>query len=69
MMEMNIFGYHIAPDVLINISSKKIINTSEIGGRQWHKEVILRDTMFRLLTYLLENAQGRVISNEEYRSL
>ncbi|CAI1604303.1 winged helix-turn-helix domain-containing protein [Serratia fonticola] len=62
-MEKQVFGYHIEPDIYIEIAKKRVINTNFDNHSYGGKQTILRDTMFRLLLCLLENANGSTISN------
>jgi DNA-binding winged helix-turn-helix (wHTH) protein len=62
-MEKQVFGYHIEPDIYIEIAKKRVINTNFDNHLYGGKQTILRDTMFRLLLCLLENANGSIIPN------
>ncbi|HGM5491310.1 TPA: transcriptional regulator [Serratia fonticola] len=64
-MEKVIFGYCIGPDVQLDLANRRLVNWSgdKNGGKL--NKIILRDTMLRLFTFLLENANGSVIPNEK----
>ncbi|CAI2136028.1 transcriptional regulator [Serratia quinivorans] len=59
------FGYLIANDILFDINGKKIVNinfkSTEFGGQC----TALRDTMARLLVYLIENRDSTLISTDD----
>lgn len=62
-MEKYVFGYYIEPDIYIEIVKKRVINTDYDNHTYGGKQEVFRDTMFRLLLCLLDNANGSIISN------
>ncbi|RWR00939.1 hypothetical protein ED28_15930 [[Pantoea] beijingensis] len=60
-----VFGYFIHPDVQVDIVHNRIININAVGLSRGGNIITLRKTMMRLLAYLLENANGKVIQNDE----
>lgn len=64
-MEKFIFGYCIGNDVHFDLSKKILVNVDPAQRARHRTQVILRDTMFRLFVYLLENANGSIIDNAD----
>ena len=64
-MDKTIFGYYIEPDVYFNIDKRMLVNVDKNIRFHRYSPVILRETMFHLLVYLLENAKGNIISNSD----
>lgn len=64
-MEKTIFGYYIGSDVHFDIKNKTLINVNKNLSSRQKTQVILRDTMLRLLAFLLDNANGTVIDNTD----
>src|SRR5471030_602072 len=65
MDETSRFGYRIKNDVYIDISHRRFIFfSSDKSGNGIHM-LALRKTMMRLLVYLLENANVRLITDDE----
>ncbi|MEN0581395.1 hypothetical protein AAIG39_20670 [Phytobacter palmae] len=60
-MNKEIFGYHIFPDIYFELEKKSLINVSQKHMTQRTNVVFLRDTMFRLLVFILENAGEGII--------
>jgi len=64
-MQKTIFGYYIGSDVHFDVTNKTLINVSAVPRISQRKMVSLRDTMFRLFIFLLENANGTIIYNSD----
>ncbi|CAI1873426.1 Uncharacterised protein [Serratia fonticola] len=64
-MEKTIFGYYIGSDVHFDVTNKTLINVSAVLRIRQKKSVLLRDTMFRLFLFLLENANGTIVDNSD----
>lgn len=64
-MEKTIFGYYIGKDVHLDIQNRTLINVNKNLSSRLKTQVFLRDTMLRLLTFLLDNADGNIIDNTE----
>ncbi|WP_447877572.1 winged helix-turn-helix domain-containing protein [Serratia fonticola] len=64
-MEKTIFGYYIGNDVHFDITNKTLINVNKDLSSRQKTQVMLRDTMLRLLVFLLDNANGTVINNTD----
>lgn len=64
-MDKTIFGYYIEPDVYFNIDKRMLVNVDKNIRPRNYSPVILRETMFHLLVYLLENSKGNIISNSD----
>jgi len=60
-----VYGYMIESDIQVNISQNRIINITQLTNEKSRSVIRLRKTMMRLFIYLLENANGNVIGNEE----
>lgn len=60
-MDKEIFGYHIFPDIYFELEKKSLINVSQKHMTQRTNVVFLRETMFRLLVFILENAGEGII--------
>ncbi|WP_380180257.1 transcriptional regulator [Kalamiella sp. sgz302252] len=60
-----IYGYRIEPDIQVDIAQNRIINITQLTNEKGKSVVKLRKTMMRLFIYLLENANGKVVGNEE----
>lgn len=64
-MDRVTFGYYIGSDVHFDIANKTLINVNRNLSSRQKTQVMLRDTMFRLFVFLLENANGNIISNTD----
>lgn len=64
-MDKDLFGYRINQDVYVDIENKTLVNVSKVTSAHLCHNVTLRDTMFRLFVFLLENAEGGIIGNSE----
>lgn len=64
-MEKNIFGYYIGADVHFDLANRTLINVNKNLSSRQKTQVILRDTMLHLFTFLLDNANGAVIDNND----
>lgn len=60
-----VYGYMIEPDIQVNINQSRIINIKLLANEKGTSAIKLRKTMMRLFIYLLENADNKVIGNEE----
>ncbi|RRZ96986.1 helix-turn-helix domain-containing protein [Erwinia sp. 198] len=60
-----VYGYMIEPDIQVNINQSRIINIKLLTNEKSTSAIKLRKTMMRLFIYLLENADNKVIGNEE----
>lgn len=63
-----LFGYVINDEYQVNIKSGSVIklyNTMEYGDERFTNYLKLRETMLRLLTYLLAHANSGYVSNQE----
>lgn len=58
-MERILIGYYIGNNVQLDIRHKKL--SSIDTKRTW----VLRDTMLRLFLYLLENANGKIVTTDQ----
>ncbi|HEY2451104.1 MAG TPA: hypothetical protein VGI71_00450 [Scandinavium sp.] len=59
-MDKTLFGYCIGADVYVGISGKRIFNVNSKNNSKSVECVTLRDTMLRLVLFLLENANGSI---------
>lgn len=64
-MDKDLFGYRINQDVYVDIENKTLVNVSKVTSAHVRHSITLRDTMFRLFVFLLGNADGGIIENEE----
>lgn len=62
-MERILAGYYIGDNVKLEVASRKI-SGFDSRNKQFNS-FILRDTMLRLFMYMLENGNGRIITNEQ----
>lgn len=60
-----IFGYFIPPNVQVDVIHSRIININSVVAEGGKGIITLRTTMMRLLSYLLEHANGEIILNDE----
>ncbi|QNK33226.1 winged helix-turn-helix domain-containing protein [Serratia sp. JUb9] len=60
-----IFGYFIHPNVQVDVIHSRIININSVVAEGGKGIITLRTTMMRLLSYLLEHANGEIILNDE----
>lgn len=64
-MDKVLFGYCIGTDVYIDIANKRLINlSSEKSSRSLHS-LKIRDTMLRLLLFLLKSSNRSIIPTKE----
>jgi DNA-binding winged helix-turn-helix (wHTH) protein len=66
--ELFLFGYIINNEFQVDIQSGSVIklyNTMEYGDERFTNYLKLRETMLRLLTYLLAHASSGYVSNQE----
>ncbi|GAA3885820.1 winged helix-turn-helix domain-containing protein [Gibbsiella dentisursi] len=59
-MERVLAGYYIGHDIRFELEHRKLSSIKFKG-----QEYILRDTMMRLFVYLLKNANGGIVCNED----
>lgn len=59
-MERVLAGYYIGRDIRFELEHRKLSSITFKG-----QEYILRDTMMRLFVYLLKNANGKIVCNED----
>lgn len=64
-MDKHVFGYYIGTDVHFDIKNKTLINVNRNRPPRKNVQIELRDTMLRLLAFLLEHADGTITSNED----
>lgn len=62
-MKKVLAGYYIGSNVQLEIAHKKL-SSLDSKSRQL-SSFIFRDTMLRLFLYLLKNADGQIVSNEQ----
>lgn len=62
-MERTLIGYYIGNNVQFEVMHKNIISFD--AKKRVLKTYIFRDTMMRLFLYLLENANGKIVTNDE----
>ncbi|WP_227317616.1 winged helix-turn-helix domain-containing protein [Cedecea davisae] len=62
-MERILIGYYIANNVQLEIAGRKL-SSFDSKSRQLNC-FVLRETMLRLFLFLLENANGKIVSNEK----
>lgn len=64
-MKKLIFGYRLGSSVYLDMENKWLINAA--GERQTGKvrKIKLRETMLRLLKFIIENADKEIINNED----
>lgn len=64
-MKKLIFGYRLGSGVYLDIENKWLINA--VGERHTGKirKIKLRETMLRLLKFIIENSEKEIIYNEE----
>ncbi|WP_034947287.1 hypothetical protein [Erwinia oleae] len=62
-MEKVLIGYYIGNNVQLDISCKKLISFD--AKKRAVRYYVLRETMLRLFLYLLQNANGKIITSEE----
>ncbi|WP_440515017.1 winged helix-turn-helix domain-containing protein [Serratia sarumanii] len=60
-----IAGYYIAENVQLLLSTRRLVNLQPGAKVDSLHSIQLRKTMLRLLDFLLENANDKVIANEE----
>lgn len=63
MMDKVQCGYYINSDVYFDLDKKTLFNISKSFPSHQRAPIVLRETMFRLFAYLLENADGTIIEN------
>ncbi len=63
MKKRILIGYYIGNSVQLDIAHKKL-SSLDSKSRQL-RSYVLRDTMMRLFLYLLENANGKIVTNEQ----
>ena len=63
-MKENIFGYLIGGCVHFDLEKKALTNVNTSLRNTRREQVVLRDTMFHLLVFLIQN-NGRIIKNED----
>lgn len=62
----NVYGYKIGEEILFQISDRILFNTKRVSGTSNKRHSLkLRSTMAMLLRYLLENANGKIVSDDE----
>lgn len=64
-MNKIIFGYYIGTDVHVDIKNKTLINVNKTLSSRQKTQVVLRDTMLRLFTFLLDHADGKIVDNTD----
>ncbi|VEJ54092.1 Uncharacterised protein [Pragia fontium] len=64
-MEKKASGYYIGKDVLLDIHHNILMNLTASHNERLIRTVKLKGTMMRLLVYLLENADNKLISNND----
>lgn len=60
-----IFGYLISGDVLFDIKNGSLVSISTKRSEVGAHSIVLRETMFRLLVYLLDNRDKTFITIDE----
>ncbi|MEE7533818.1 hypothetical protein IV503_19450 [Klebsiella huaxiensis] len=62
-MSKELFGFRINKNIYVDIENNTLINAGKIFSVRNGATLILKDTMFRLFVYLLNNSNAEVILN------
>ncbi|MDQ9129896.1 winged helix-turn-helix domain-containing protein [Serratia fonticola] len=65
MEKQTLYGYLIGCDVYVDVHNKRLVYISTEKKKDSPRVIYLRETMMRLLIYILGHAQSHIVSDED----